>query len=147
MTKTQHTPLPWAVWKLAPESDQQRRHIITTADGEQEITGIVHHEADAHHIALCVNLHGRFLSALITCANLLADYDESDGEEGQAWREALSVIEEATGSSPAALRKPIVIEVLGGVVQDVLNVPPGYEYEIKDYDDIEADEEAAGRPA
>ena len=48
-------------------------------------------------------------------------------------------------SAPAP-RKPIVIEVLGGVVQDVQNVPPGYDYEIKDYDDIEADEDAAGRP-
>jgi hypothetical protein len=37
------------------------------------------------------------LASLITCANLLADYDESDGEEGQAWREALATIDEATG--------------------------------------------------
>jgi hypothetical protein len=29
---------------------------------------------------------------------------------------------------------PIIIEVLGGVVQDVLNVPPGIDYEIRDYD-------------
>ena len=30
----------------------------------------------------------RLLAALITCANLLADYDESDGEGGEAHREA-----------------------------------------------------------
>jgi hypothetical protein len=39
----------------------------------------------------------RLLAALITCANLLADYSESEGEEGQAWREALAAIAEATG--------------------------------------------------
>jgi hypothetical protein len=89
----------------------------------------------------------KLLEALITCANLLADYDESDGEEGNAWREAVAVIVEAAGSSPPEPPKPIVVEALGGLVLDVLNIPPGYEYEIKDYDNLEADEEAAsGRP-
>ena len=35
----------------------------------------------------------RLLTALIACANLLADYDESEGEEGQAYREAVAAIE------------------------------------------------------
>ena len=39
----------------------------------------------------------RLLAALVTCANLLADYDESDGPEGEAYREALAAITEATG--------------------------------------------------
>jgi hypothetical protein len=39
----------------------------------------------------------RLLAALITCADLLADYEESDGEEGHAWREAVAAIAEATG--------------------------------------------------
>src|SRR6202790_2169367 len=39
----------------------------------------------------------RLLASLVTCANLLADYDESDGEEGEAYREALAAITEATG--------------------------------------------------
>jgi len=39
----------------------------------------------------------RLLAALVTCANLLADYDESDGPEGEAYREALVAITEATG--------------------------------------------------
>jgi hypothetical protein len=89
----------------------------------------------------------KLLEALITCANLLADYDEADGCEGDAWREAIAVIEEARAGATSEPRKPIVIEVLGGVVQDVQNVPPGYVYEVKDYDDIGADEEVAGRPA
>ena len=39
----------------------------------------------------------RLLAALIVCANLLADYDEAEGEEGDAYREALTAILEATG--------------------------------------------------
>lgn len=60
-----------------------------------------------------------------------------------------AAIAEATSSSSPQPRKPIVIEVRGGVVQDVQNVPPGYEYEIKDYDDLEVEEktEKTGRPA
>jgi hypothetical protein len=33
------------------------------------------------------------------------------------------------------------------MVQDVLHIPPGYEYEVKDCDNIEADDETAGRPS
>ena len=36
------------------------------------------------------------LAALITRANLLADYDEQDGEEGDAYRDAIAVITAAT---------------------------------------------------
>jgi hypothetical protein len=39
----------------------------------------------------------RLLAALIVCADLLADYDEAEGEEGDAYREALAAITEATG--------------------------------------------------
>lgn len=39
----------------------------------------------------------RLLASLVRCANLLADFDESDGEEGQAYREALAAIHEAIG--------------------------------------------------
>ena len=45
----------------------------------------------------------RLLASLITCANLLADYDESDGEEGEAYREALAAINEATGKAPRTM--------------------------------------------
>lgn len=39
----------------------------------------------------------RLLASLVRCANLLADFDASDEEEGQAYREALAAIQEATG--------------------------------------------------
>lgn len=65
------------------------------------------------------------------------------GYYDEATRLRRAAIAEATGSSPPEPRKPIVIEVRGGIVQDVFNVPPGFEYEVKDYDNIEADEQAA----
>ncbi len=39
-----------------------------------------------------------------------------------------NAIAEATGDSPREAPPPIVIEVCGGLVQDVLNLPPGYQY-------------------
>jgi len=48
-------------------------------------------------IASLASVAPRLLASLITCANLLADHDESDGEEGEAYREAMAAIAEATG--------------------------------------------------
>lgn len=39
----------------------------------------------------------RLVASLIDCANLLADYDEAHGEEGDAFREAVAAIAQATG--------------------------------------------------
>jgi hypothetical protein len=48
-----------------------------------------------------------------------------------------ALIREAVGADSHPPAEPIIIEVFGGVVQDVLNVPEGIEYEIKDYDNME----------
>ncbi len=62
----------------------------------------------------------------------------TEGEQ-DARNKALATIAEATtGKSPAESRKPIVIEVRGGVVTAVLNLPPDCEYEIKDLADPNA---------
>ncbi len=42
------------------------------------------------------DLKDKLLASLTTCATLLADHDESDGPEGEAYREAISVIAEAS---------------------------------------------------
>jgi hypothetical protein len=67
----------------------------------------------------------------------------NDGEEDVTGRiaAASAAIANARGSQLVAERKPIVIEVRGGIVQDVLNVPLGYVYKVADYDNIEADGE------
>lgn len=50
-------------------------------------------------------------------------------------RTAGAALDEAAGGQP----EPIIIEVRGGIVQDVHNVPPGYQVEIRDYDCPEPD--------
>jgi hypothetical protein len=71
-----------------------------------------------------------------------------DGEEDITARiaAASAALAAAKGLSRLAPRKPIVIEVRGGVVQEVLNVPPGILYEIRDYDRTEEPDEG-GRAA
>jgi hypothetical protein len=48
----------------------------------------------------------------------------------------------AIGGSPTQSPPTIIIEVRGGIVQDVQNVPPGFAYEIRDYDNPEDDGDA-----
>jgi len=51
-----HTPEPWSVWRLAPDSDPEERSIIVAGpDGEAEVTGVVYSDADARRIVECVN--------------------------------------------------------------------------------------------
>jgi len=91
------TRAPWAVYRLADDpqtyGSKAGTLIVTTADSEVEVTGIVHNEADAHLIAASP----RLLASLEECASLLADYDESEGEEGIVYREASAAIAQATG--------------------------------------------------
>lgn len=80
------------------------------------------------------------LEALQGCLFALDENRDGAGPtKKKAIAQAGDVLTKAAGSSPSAHRKPIVIEVRGGVVQEVLNVPPGYEYEVVDYDIIETD--------
>ena len=77
--------------------------------------------------------------------------EERAHPRGSGWArvydKAKAALAKALSGTLSESRKPIVIEVRGGVVQDVLNVPPGYEYEVKDYDAIEAvDEEVSEKP-
>jgi hypothetical protein len=51
MTTATHTPGPWSIYRLAPDSDVRERLIVVTEDGETEICGAVENEADAHLIA------------------------------------------------------------------------------------------------
>jgi len=157
MTTTQHSPAPWS-YAYSPYTvrdtgtdftstigDELPAFEILDAEGNKVFDSNEDTPPDLQEANVCLaSAAPRLLAALITCANLLADYDESDGEEGQAYREALAAIADATGGAPDA-RLPIIIEVRGGVVQDVLNVPPGIGYEICDYDNLDepADE---GRP-
>src|SRR5258708_4684767 len=108
MTMIQHSPAPWA-YEYSPwtvRSEHGSRGVcaelpafeIIDAEGNKvfdtnENTPTEFQEANARMGAAAP----RLLASLITCANLLADYDDSDGEEGKAYREALVAINEAIG--------------------------------------------------
>ena len=106
-------------------------------------------EANARRIVAAINAcEGIGTEALeqgVFCELLEALTAASDWIDAQLGRprteiqaKVLQAIASAAANSPASPRKPIVIEVRGGIVQDVLNVPPGHEYEVKDYDDLDA---------
>jgi hypothetical protein len=144
-----HSPAPWS-YQYSPYTVRDAGTDATSTIGD-ELPAFEIFDAEGNKVfdtnedtpadlqeanALLASAAPRLLASLITCAHLLADHDESDGEEGQAYREALAAIVEASGRAPDA-RLPIIIDIRGGVVQDVLNVPPGIEYETRDYDRTE----------
>ena len=108
MTASKHSPAPWS-YDYNPYTVTSEHHPrgagaeipafeIFDADCNKvfdtnEDTPCELQEANARMAASAP----RLLASLITCANLLADYDESDGEEGEAYREAVAAIMEAMG--------------------------------------------------
>jgi hypothetical protein len=100
MTATQHSPAPWA-YDYSPfqrNNGEIPAFEVFDAEGDKVFDTNEDTPADLQEANACLaSAAPRLLASLITCANLLADYDESDGEEGQAYREALAAIAEATG--------------------------------------------------
>ena len=95
MTAPESSPAPWS--HVYSESELAAFEIVD-ADGNKifdtnEDTPPDLQEANAR----LASSAPRLLAALVTCANLLADYDESYRPEGEAYREALDAISEATG--------------------------------------------------
>ena len=81
---TNHTPEPWAVWRLAPDSDPEERFIVVGPDGENEITSVVYSDADARRIVACVNaLSGFTLPQIEAIAQALRHGIVVDGKPAQ----------------------------------------------------------------
>ena len=106
MTGPAYSPAPWS-YEYSPYRSSRGEDGI-----ESELPAFEIFDADCNKVfdtnedtpsdlqeanACLASAAPRLLASLITCANLLADYDESEGEEGQAYREALAAIAEATG--------------------------------------------------
>ena len=83
---TAHTPGPWATYRLSPDSDPRERLIVISNDGETEISGVIHSEADARLIAAAPEL--------FALARLALEY-----LDGQECLQACAVIAKATGGS------------------------------------------------
>jgi hypothetical protein len=108
MSTQTYSPAPWGYeyspWTVRSEHDPRAvgaeipAFEIFDADGNKvfdtnEDTDAELQEANAR----LGSTAPRLLAALVVCATLLADYDEAEGEEGNAYREALAAITEATG--------------------------------------------------
>jgi hypothetical protein len=101
MTAPKHSPSPWS-YEYNPYTGRSGAEIpafeIFDANCDKvfdtnEDTPCELQEANARMGAAAP----RLLASVVTCANLLADFDESDGPEGEAYREALAAVTEATG--------------------------------------------------
>src|ERR1700683_4025490 len=100
MTAIEHSPTPWT-YNYSPylgRNGELAAFEVFDADSNKvfdtnEDTDAELQEANAR----LGSTAPRLLAALIVCADLLADYDEAEGEEGDAYREALAAIAEATG--------------------------------------------------
>jgi hypothetical protein len=100
MTFPTYSPAPWA-YDYSPYQGHDGEipaFEIFDADGNKvfdtnEDTPCDLQEANAQLAAAAP----RLVQSLVACASLLADYDESEGPEGQAYREAMSAVAEATG--------------------------------------------------
>ncbi len=110
MSTTQHSPGPWS-YEYSPYTvrnpgthgtkkvgDDISAYEILDADGNKVFDTNEDTPADLQEANACLaSAAPRLLASLVTCANLLADDDESHGEEGQAYQEVLAAIAEATG--------------------------------------------------
>lgn len=108
MTKQDHSPAPWTYGynPYTVQSEASPLGIgaeipafeIFDAGGNKLFDTNEDSPAELQEVNACLaSTAPRLLAALIVCANLLADYDEAEGEEGDAYREAVAAIAEATG--------------------------------------------------
>lgn len=78
------------------------------------------------------------LEAFIEADELAEECGEWKWENlGHAFTLARAAIAQATADTPSSGDRTLTIEVRGGVVQDVSNVPPDWHYEIIDHDNAE----------
>jgi hypothetical protein len=108
MSTSQHSPAPWSYeygpWTVRSEYDARGvgaeipAYEVFDADGDKVFDTNENSPAALQEANACLaSAAPRLLASLITCANLLADYDESEGEEGDAYQEAVAAIAQATG--------------------------------------------------
>ena len=100
MTALSHSPAPWAYDYSPFQGSNGEIPAFEIVDADCNKVFDTNEDTDAELQEANARLGStapRLLAALIVCADLLADYDEAEGEEGDAYREALAVIAEATG--------------------------------------------------
>lgn len=106
MTAPKHSPEPWSYEyspyrvRREPDGIESELAAFEVFDAEGDKIFDTNEDRDPELQEANARLGStapRLLAALIVCADLLADYDEAEGEEGDAYREATAAIAEATG--------------------------------------------------
>ena len=100
MTTQTYSPAPWAYEYSPYQGRNGEIPAFEIFDAESNKIFDTNEDTDAELQEANARLGStapRLLAALIVCADLLADYDEAEGEEGDAYREAVAAIMEATG--------------------------------------------------
>jgi hypothetical protein len=107
-TTDNYSPAPWS-YEYNPYRMSEAARVAST-DADTEIPAFEICDADGNKIfdtnedspqglqeanARLAVAAPELLLTLIECARLLADYDESDGEEGEIYRRAIAIIERA----------------------------------------------------
>lgn len=144
MTSPKHSPAPWNYeynpYRIRQEPDGIESELaafeVFDAEGNKifdtnEDTNSNLQEANARLGATAP----RLLAALILCADLLEDYDEAEGEEGDAYREATAAIGDATGSRrTAAIQgkdKDVTTDTKAYIVTDTIPCDVGFLYRVE----------------
>jgi hypothetical protein len=100
MTAPKHSPAPWAYGYSPYQGCEGEIPAYEIVDADCNKVFDTNEDTDAElqeANARLASTAPRLLTALIVCAGLLADYDEAEGEEGDAYREAKAAVAEATG--------------------------------------------------
>jgi hypothetical protein len=78
------------------------------------------------------------ITALQMASNYMSDdLDEGDETEMHIFSTIRAALAQAVDETPTSGSRTLTIEVRAGVVQDVSNVPPRWDYEIIDHDSAE----------
>ena len=99
MTAPKHSPAPWSYeyspYRVCSESSplgvgsEIPAFEVFDAEGVKVFDTNEDTDSELQEANACLGSTApRLLAALIVCADLLADYDEAEGEEGDAYREA-----------------------------------------------------------
>jgi hypothetical protein len=145
------------------EADSPERAARIAADRPTDDAENVDGDCDGENLASLVDVAGddeftqsvtidfeaerlrKAASTLLEACRMVVDRWER-GDLAEAARACRDAVAAATGASLTECREPILIEVRGGVVQDVRHVPPGYEYVVLDHDDRDEFETAESAP-
>ena len=107
-TIAHHSPVPWS-YEYSPYTMSEVARVAGN-DADTKIPAFEIFDADGNKIfdtnedspqglqeanARLAVAAPELLLSLIECANLLADHDQSDGEEGSIYRRAIAIIEQA----------------------------------------------------